>query len=158
MTLAADFHWLASDAATISLLIATCLEVGAYYVPWLDNLLDGAAAPAAIVAGTIMTGAMVGEMSPLLKWSLAVIAGGGTAAAVQAVTTVVRGSSTLSTGGIANPVVSTGELVGASTLTISAIFIPLIAIFLFMGLMLYIGLRIARSKIDPVEKILLMEE
>jgi hypothetical protein len=146
MELGSGFEWLGGDLAMIVLLIATICEVGAYFVPWVDNLLDTIAAPAAIVAGTILTGAMTGEMSPMLKWSLALIAGGGAAATVQAVTTVVRGTSTVTTGGIGNPIVAAGELAGATGVTLLAVFIPIAAVILVMGALIYLGFRVMRKK------------
>src|SRR6187455_1340592 len=71
------FPWIGTDAALVTFAVATCLEIGAYYIPWLDHALDVIATPAAIVAGTIATASMVGDMSPFMKWTLAVIAGGG---------------------------------------------------------------------------------
>ena len=51
---AADgFAWLGSTSALLALAIATVLEIGAYYVPWLDNLLDSIATPLAITAGVV---------------------------------------------------------------------------------------------------------
>ena len=32
----------------------TLLEIAAYYIPWVDNLLDTIATPAAIVAGSLL--------------------------------------------------------------------------------------------------------
>ena len=77
LKLVPSFEWVGSDTALITFAVATVLEIAAYYIPWLDNLLDTIATPAAVVAGTIVTASMVGGMSPFLKWTLAVIAGGG---------------------------------------------------------------------------------
>jgi hypothetical protein len=32
--------WLGSDAALVAFATALVVEIGAYYVPWLDNALD----------------------------------------------------------------------------------------------------------------------
>ena len=127
LELASGFEWIASPAALTAFGAASVLEITAYYIPWLDNFLDSIATPAAIVAGTIMTGSMAGEMSPFLKWGIAIIAGGGTAAAVQTASVMLRGTSTALTGGMGNPIVSTGELAGATAVTFMAIFIPALA-------------------------------
>jgi len=82
LELAAGFGWLATPTVTIALGIATALEIAAYFIPWLDNALDSVATPAAVVAGTVMTASLLGDMSPLLRWGLAVIAGGGVAGTV----------------------------------------------------------------------------
>jgi hypothetical protein len=144
VTLSSGFEWLGSDVAMIALGVATALEVGAYYIPWLDNLLDSIATPTAIVAGTMLTGAMAGEFSPFLKWTIAAIAGGGTAAIVQTGTTLVRGTSTATTGGIANSLVSTAELASSTVVTFMAIFIPALAAFLTAGLIFYIVYSITK--------------
>ena len=111
--LSSGFEWMGSDAALIAFAVATVLEVAAYYIPWLDNLLDTIASPAAVIAGTLVTASLVADMSPFLKWTLAVIAGGGIAGLVQGTTVVTRGASTASTCGLANPILATAELGGS---------------------------------------------
>ncbi|HVH19978.1 MAG TPA: DUF4126 domain-containing protein, partial [Myxococcota bacterium] len=51
--LASGFQWLATTPALGAFAVATALEIGAYYVPWLDHLLDVAAGPAAVAAGAV---------------------------------------------------------------------------------------------------------
>ena len=63
-------------------------------------------------------------MDPLWRWTLAVIAGGGLAGAVQGSTVLVRAASTATTGGLANPVVATGELASAVAVTSFALLVP----------------------------------
>src|SRR6187549_3150374 len=109
LSFVSSFQWMGSDVALITFAVATCIEIAAYYIPWLDHALDVIATPAAIVAGTIVTASMVGGMSPFLKWTLAVIAGGGAAGLVQGTTVVARGTSTATTGGIGNPIFATIE-------------------------------------------------
>src|SRR5262245_27801838 len=93
LTLASGFDWIGTYPALITFSVATALEIAAYYVPWFDNLLDSIATPAAIIAGTLITAAMVGHLSPLWKWTLAIIAGGGAAGLVQGTTVFARGMS-----------------------------------------------------------------
>ena len=83
LSFSSGFDWIGSWPATIAFGIAMVIEIAAYYIPWVDNLLDTIATPAAVVAGTIVTASMVGDVSPFLRWSLAIIAGGGIAAVVQ---------------------------------------------------------------------------
>ena len=111
--LAAGFDWLSSDIAMMVFLVAAIFEIGGYYIPWIDNLLDSVASPAAIVAGTLITASFITGMDPWLHWLLALIAGGGAAGAVQATTVVTRASSTVTTGGLGNPIVSSVETSGA---------------------------------------------
>ena len=132
-----------SHVALAAFGLAALLEVGAYYIPWLDNALDTVAAPAAVVAGTLTSASVFGQdMSPWLKWSLAAIAGGGAAGAVQVTTTVTRGASSALTGGSANWMVSTGEGVGAVITAILAIVVP---VFVFIGILMLAGYIIYRN-------------
>src|SRR5258707_766791 len=68
LTLSPGFAWVGTWPALIAFATATALEVAGYYVPWVDNLLDTVATPAAIVAGTIVTASMVSNMDPFMKW------------------------------------------------------------------------------------------
>ena len=127
LALGDSFAWMASTPALIVLGVATVFEIAAYYVPWLDHALDVLASPSAVVAGVVMTASVVTGLDPMLKWTLALIAGGGIAATVQALTVGTRKVSLLTTGGLANPVVSTAELAGSVGLVILAIALPLLA-------------------------------
>jgi len=130
--LASSFDWIGSPVALIAFGLATLLEVGAYYIPWLDHFLDTLATPAAVIAGTVATASMVTDVSPFLKWTLAVIAGGGVAGAVQASTVLARGLSFAGTGGLGNPLVATVELGGSILTSIIAILAPFFAVGLVL--------------------------
>ena len=140
VTLGSTFAWMAGTPALIALDVATALEIAAYYVPWLDHVLDVVATPAAVVAGMVMTASVVTGLDPMLKWTLALIAGGGIAGTVQALTVGTRKASLLTTGGLANPVVSTVELLGSVFLTVLAIALPLLA-FAVIAWALFFGVR-----------------
>ena len=143
---APGFDWIGSWPATIAFGIAMVLEIAAYYIPWLDNLLDSIATPAAVVAGTIATASMVGDVSPFFRWTLAVIAGGGLAGLFQGATVTLRGASAATTGGVANPAVSTGELIASVLGTILSILVPYLAIIIFAFLFSLIMRRLTTRK------------
>ena len=134
--LATGFDWLSSDIALMIFLVAAIFEIGGYYIPWIDNLLDTVASPAAIVAGTLITASFITGMEPWLQWLLGLIAGGGAAGAVQATTVVTRASSTVTTGGLGNPIVASVETSGAFLGSALAI---LMAPFAIAVLVLLIG-------------------
>ena len=127
LSLTPSMTWIGSDAALVAFATATVLEVGAYYVPWLDNVLDTVGTPAAITAGVITTAAVTPELSPLLRWTLAIVAGGGAAGLVQGGTALLRLKSSAFTAGVGNPVLATGELVGSLALSALALLAPLVA-------------------------------
>ena len=133
--LAPGFDWLSSDIAMMVFLVATIFEIGGYYIPWIDNLLDSVASPAAIVAGTLITASFITGMDPWLQWLLGLIAGGGVAAAVQATTVVTRASSSVTTGGLGNPIVSSVETSGAFLGSALSILAAPFAVGIFMLLL-----------------------
>src|SRR3974377_1029294 len=98
----ASFAWLGTPSALTMLGVAAVAEILAYYIPGVDNLLDALATPAAFVAGTIVSAAVMTDLPPMVKWTTAVIAGGGVAGLTQGATAVVRAKSTLFTGGFGN--------------------------------------------------------
>jgi hypothetical protein len=127
LSLAGGFEWIGSRPALIAFGVATLLEVLAYYVPWLDNLLDTAAVPIAVVAGVVVTASVVTDVSPLMRWTLAAIAGGGAAGTTQVMSTLARTVSSVTTGGIGNPVVATFEAGSSLVLSALSLLAPLIA-------------------------------
>lgn len=137
LTLSQEFSWIATYPALAAFSIATLFEVAAYYIPWVDNLLDTVAVPAATVAGTIVMASAVSEMSPFLQWGLAVIVGGGVAGTVQGFTSITRLASTATTGGMGNPVVSTAEAGGSIVLSILAIAFPVLAAILVVVIIFF---------------------
>jgi len=148
--LAGGFDWLSSDIALMVFLVATLFEIGGYYIPWIDNLLDTIASPASIVAGTVITASFVTGMDPWLQWLLGVIAGGGAAGAVQATTVVTRASSTVTTGGLGNPIVASVETSGAflgSALSIVAVEFAIVVFVLLLGGGVWIWWRRRRHKL-----------
>ncbi|GAB4018217.1 DUF4126 domain-containing protein [Spirosoma koreense] len=144
----AGFEWLSDWPALIGLLVATIFEIGSYYIPWLDNFLDTLATPASIIAGTLISTSFLHIDNPILHWGLGLMLGGSSAGIVQAGTSLLRLGSTATTGGIANPVVATGENVASVGLSLFTVFLPLIAIVIIGLVILFIiGRLIARRKV-----------
>src|SRR5262249_9586572 len=79
-----NFAWLGTPSALMPTLAAL------YYVPGVDNLLDSLATPAALVAGTVVSAAVITDLPPMVKWTAAVIAGGAVAGLTQGVTAMLR--------------------------------------------------------------------
>lgn len=128
-----SFSWLASTPALISLGAATVLEIGAYYIPFVDNILDTIATPLAAVAGTLLATSVIPIDTEWMKWIIGIVAGGGGAGLVASGTGLLRLLSSKTTLGAGNAVVSTGENVAAVGGSVLAFVIPIImaAIFLF---------------------------
>jgi Domain of unknown function (DUF4126) len=136
-----SFGWLATPSALIMLSVAALVEISAYYIPVVDNLLDSVATPAAFVAGMVVSAAVMTDVPPMVKWTAAVVAGGGIAGLTQGVTAMIRGHSTVLTGGLGNPVIATAELGGAMLLSFLALAAPAAAIALVI-LFLWLAIRL----------------
>ena len=139
-----SFAWLGAPSALIMLSVAALAEVLAYYIPAIDNLLDALATPAAFIAGTIVSAAVMIDMPPMVKWTAAIVAGGGVAGVTQGVTGILRAHSTVLTGGLGNAVISTAELGGAVLISFLALAAPAAAIALVVPFLL-VAIRLARG-------------
>jgi hypothetical protein len=141
-----SFAWIATLPALVMLSVAALVEVAAYYLPGIDNLLDALATPMAVVAGIALSAAVMTDLPPMLKWTLAIIAGGGAAALTQSATAVARGHSTVLTGGFGNAAVATGELLASIVLPLIAIVWPVIALVLAVAILLAAGAILLRLR------------
>lgn len=132
-----NLAWVGSDVALWCLGTATLIEILAYYIPLCDNLLDTITGPLALVAGTIIVSGMMPDLPAYLQWGVGIVGGAGAAGAVQAGTTALRGASSVTTAGVANPIVSTVENTMASIGAVLAVVAPILAV---LGLMMLIAL------------------
>lgn len=143
--LAQGFEWIGGYYATIAFASATILEIIAYYISWLDNIMDAIASPVSIIAGTIATASVITDMPPSLKWMVAIIAGGGIAGLLQGSTIALRAKSSLFSGGLGNPLVATLELLGSAVIAFLAIILPIIGFILVVAFAVYVLIKAGRS-------------
>ncbi len=147
LPLTESFSWLAGNTALVTLGVATLVEVGAYYIPFVDNLLDTISTPLAIGAGTLISASVLPVDNELARWITGFIVGGGAAAAVQGSTAALRLGSTGTTGGTGNFLVSTAENIAAVVTPIVTIFIPvIIAILILLTLFILFRLIFRRKR------------
>ncbi len=139
-----NMHWMGSGFSVACFAAASVIEVGAYYFPFLVNILDTVAAPLAVAAGTMLAHALIPfpEGEPFLRWVMAFVAGGATAGTIHIGTGIWRLFSTKATLGTGNPVLATGENAAAIAGAIASFFIPLImsiVMLLIVGWFAYQG-------------------
>jgi hypothetical protein len=125
-----SWAWIGGMPALISFGAAMVFEIFGYYIPFVDNLLDTIATPLAAIAGFVVMASTMVDVSPTITTILAIIAGGGTATAIQGLTATTRLASSVKTAGVGNPVVSTAETGTATVLSAFSIFLPVVAIVL----------------------------
>lgn len=158
LVLGESFAWVSSTPALIALGTATVAEIAAYYIPWVDNALDTIASPVSLLVGTVIFAAVMPEMDSGLKWVMAAIAGGGTAGTVQTGSVLLRAASSVTTGGIGNPFVSTLETGSALLAILLALFLPILAGILAIFLLLWLLRKIlirrrTRAKTPTIDQL-----
>lgn len=146
LKLSPGFEWMGSWIAFAAFLAATIVEVGAYYVPWLDNLLDTISGPLAMIAGTILTASFLTDVNPLVQWTLGLIVGGGTAGIVKVGASAARLTSTTTTGGIGNPAIATVENVSSLAMSILSFIIPVVIAFVVVLIIIYLLRKFSNMK------------
>lgn len=139
-----NFHWLAGLPTLITTGIATVVEILAYYIPYVDHLLDTMSVPLATIAGSVMFASQFADIGTFPQWALALIAGGGTAAAISSGFAGTRAASTATTGGLGNSVVATTETAGAGIMSFLAMAAPLIA-FIIAIILIVVVLVLGRK-------------
>lgn len=146
-----NWQWLGSSTAVIAFGVGMLVETLGYYIPWVDNLLDTITAPTAAIAGTMMMAIQLDTLdSEFLKWALAIIAGGGTASLVSGATAGSRATSSATTGGVGNPVLSTAEIGTAGALGTTSLLslnfpILLIVLVLFLALVFFLIYKVYKG-------------
>ena len=143
VSLADGFDWIGSTPALVAFSIAMLVEIGAYYIPFVDNLIKMIATPAAIIAGSLLTASFIGDMEPFLTWSISIIAGGGVASATQLMTAAVRGTSTVTTGGMGNFLVTIFEGISAAVISVLTILLPFLSVII-IGIIVFVFIKIMK--------------
>ncbi len=136
LTLSEGFSWIGSTPAIIAFAAATLFEVAVNYIPAVGSFMKMIATPIAALAGILLTASFIGDMSPFLEWSIAIIGGGGVATTSHATITAVKGVSETA---LLSPAVSAAEDATAILVPILIFIAPILAILflLSMGYMIF---------------------
>ena len=133
--LSGSFAWLGTWTAIAVLSIATVTETVAYFWPVVNNALDVVKTPAAAIVGTMVaSAAMSTEISPVVRWTMSVLAGGGTAAAISAGEAAIRAQLTAATAGVGCIIQNILETAVSTIISFLAVLVPVI-----LGLVLLIA-------------------
>ena len=146
LTINQNFAFVGNLTALLVLGVAMIVEILAYYIPFIDNILDVVATPLAAIAGTFVMASTLVDFSPVATWSLAIIAGGGTATAFQGMTTVTRMASTAKTAGIGNPILATAETGTSVLLSVSSLFLPIVTFVIVLVLLVILTFVLKKFK------------
>ena len=99
------------------------------------------ATPVAIIVGTFVSASIAPDLDPIAKWTLALVAGGGTAGTTKGLMNILRTVSTAISGGLTNPVLATIELGLAVILSVLAITVPIVAGVALLALLILVIVR-----------------
>ena len=136
------YDLLGSWPALILLAVFLTIEVLADKVPGLDSINDTAQTLVRPASGAVL---FAGALAPDSEWSqaLGLIAGLVTAGSVHAAKSTVRPLANAGSGGLAAPVLSTVEDATSVTVTLLAIFAPLL-VLAAIAIAAFSGWRLAR--------------
>ncbi len=145
-TLPADMHWLASWPAIICLGTAAIAEIAAYYIPFIDNLLDTIATPLSVAAGTVLATSFLplADLDPLLRWGAGLLAGGSSAGVIHIGAGLLRLFSSKATVGTGNAIVSTTENAAAISGSVLSFVIPVVVAVVLLVLIIWIIAKLTR--------------
>lgn len=139
-----SWQWIGGGTAVVLFGVATLAEILAYYIPLVDNTLDSIAIPLATLAGTLIMVSTVTDLNPVFTWTLAIIAGGGTASLIKSSSSATRLTSTVSTAGFGNNLVASIENILATILSAIAIIFPVAAVIIVL-LILYVVFKLYKK-------------
>lgn len=121
-----EMEWLVADAAVAALGVASLVEVLADKIPVVDNLLQAVGLVIRPIAAVVAAGSVFWAVDPLTAAVAGLIVGAPAALAFAGASGGARATSTATTGGIANPVLSLIEDLAVGVLVISALVAPLL--------------------------------
>lgn len=143
LCIAGNFLWLTQLPAVITFGVASVVEIVAYFIPLIDHVLDAVTIPSSIVSGIVLFASLFPENESLIKWVMAIIAGGGTAGLVSTITSLARLKSSVLTAGLGNPLIAISETVGSIIISLLSILFPLFVILVIV-LLIYFVIKTSR--------------
>jgi hypothetical protein len=148
-TLNARFAWLESDAALIVLIVAAALEIVADKFPAVDHALDSVGTFVRPAIGTLAAASVFTGTDPLVATVAGLIVGAPTALGFHAIKAGTRLTSSATTLGCANPLLSMAEDLASVAMSLISIFAPIAvpAMVALVGFALWrIAMRLRRRQ------------
>ena len=140
VTIADDMIWITDPNFMVLFGIAALVEVGVFFVPFLDNKLDRLKIPFSIIAGIILFKSIFLSESNAVNWILSLLIGGGVAGLVSYTIAIVRNITSTTTNGVGNFLVNMAEIIVAILLSITAILFSPLA-FVIAAILIYLMVR-----------------
>jgi hypothetical protein len=144
--LTGKFEWMTSTPALVVFGVAVLVEVLADKFPVVDHFLDSIQIFVKPIAGAVLAASVLAELSPLQATVLGLVTGGTVAGTIHLTKAHLRLVSSATTVGIANPVLSAIEDVGAFLGSILALVVPVLLMFVLVGALIGVWWFIRRRR------------
>jgi hypothetical protein len=129
-----SFAWLASWPALSLLGVATAIEIAGDKIPVVDHALDAVGTVIRPLTGTVAAAAaLVHVNDPLIALVLGLVVGAPAALAPHVAKSTLRGVSTGTTAGLANPLLSLLEDALSLFIAVLAFLVPLLALLFIVA-------------------------
>jgi hypothetical protein len=149
LDLGPSFQFLASNQALFLFGVATAIELIGDKIPAVDHALDVIGTPLRPAVGALLAASVLGTVSdPLTSMVLGTAVGAPSALVPHAAKSALRATSTATTGGLANPLLSFLEDGISIGLFVLAVLVPVVVV-LFLGLTLFLASRWLRRRRAP---------
>jgi hypothetical protein len=126
------FEWVSSTPALVIFGVAVLAEILADKIPVVDHFLDSVQAFVKPIAGAVLAASVLAELTPLQASVLGLITGGTVSGAIHLTKANLRLVSSATTVGVANPVLSVIEDVGAILGSVMALVVPVLLVLLLL--------------------------
>jgi hypothetical protein len=141
------FEFLSTNWALLLFGIATFVEILGDKIPAVDHALDTVHTVLRPLAGSMLAAAALSSVSdPATSIAFGIILGAPTALVPHAAKATARVISTATTGGLANPVISVVEDVGAFGLFVVAVVVPVVAAVVVLAIAIFVLRRLMRRR------------
>lgn len=144
--LTGKFEFLASTPALIIFGVAVLVEILADKIPAVDHFLDSIQTFVKPIAGAVLAASVLAELTPLQASVLGLITGGTVAGTIHFTKANLRLVSSATTVGLANPVLSVIEDVGAFLGSVLALVVPILVVLLLVGVLIGVWSFIRRAR------------
>jgi len=148
VTLSDSFTWLSDWPALAVFGAAVVIEILGDKFPFVDHVLDTVQTFVKPIAGALVMATVIDDWAPLYVAIFSIVVGGSTAGLVHLTKAKLRLASSVTTGGLGNPVLSASEDVGALAGTVGSIVIPpVMVLFMIVTVLLaWVALRRLRRR------------
>jgi len=150
LELGPSFQFIASNQALILFGVATVVEMLADKIPAVDHTLDAISTVLRPAAGSLLAASVLWRVpDPLTALALGVAVGAPTALVPHAAKSTLRATSTLFTGGLANPLLSLVEDLVALVMFVLTVVVPVAVALMILVVAVLVVRRLSRRRLRP---------